>query len=92
MAIILNDNLEIRAGKPADKWYLSPTNTVWADVAAVNAGIPLSYRSIRLVVSLPDGDYWYANGVADANLVKKETGSSIVADKLSKIIYLCQSY
>ena len=39
MAIIINDNIRVNAGKPVDAKYLSSGNTAYASIAAVNAAI-----------------------------------------------------
>lgn len=71
MAIILNDNIRINAGKPADAKYLSSANTPYASVAAVNTAITVPERHIGLTVNIMGVEYWYKDGVADIDLVLK---------------------
>jgi trimeric autotransporter adhesin len=77
MAIILNDNLQINAGKPVDSKYLSSTNVPYTSVSAANTAIPQSYRYIGLKVNINNVEYWYYNGTADVNLVALETPESV---------------
>jgi len=82
MAINLNDNIRINAGKPVDAKYLSSGNTAYASVAAVNAAISISERHIGLTVLINTGssntEYWYYAGVADINLIEKKYASEQV--------------
>jgi hypothetical protein len=73
MAIIINDNLAVNVGKPIDSKYLNG-QTPWASVAAANTGVVLSYRYTGLTVNILGVEYWYANGIADINLVIKDSG------------------
>lgn len=77
MSILLNDNVKINAGKPADYWRLDSSNNAWANIAAVNAGIPLSYRSLGLTVQLPIGEFWYKDGLADSDLIFKSNSVTL---------------
>ena len=76
MAIILNDNLKINAGKPIDSRYLTTGNTVYISTGATNSAIPVSLRYTGLTVNILGIEYWYKTGVADINLVEK-TNSKI---------------
>jgi hypothetical protein len=73
MAIIINDNLAVNVGKPIDSKYLNG-QTPWASIAAANTGVVLSYRYTGLTVNILGIEYWYADGVADINLVVKDSG------------------
>lgn len=81
MAIILNDNIRVNAGKPVNAKYLSTGNTAYTSVAAVNAAITLPERHIGLTVLMymsgMNIEYWYKEGVADGNLVEKKYDSEI---------------
>ena len=81
MAINLNDNIKINAGKPSESKYLSTGNTAYASVAAVNLALPTPVRYAGLTVLVVSGgtniEYWYENGVADANLIQKKYASVI---------------
>jgi len=76
MAITLNDNLQINAGKPVDSKYLSSSNVPYASVAAANSAIPISYRYQGLKVNINNVEYWYYTGVTDGDLVALETPES----------------
>ena len=77
MAIIINDNLAVNAGKPIDSKYLN-ISTPWISTGATNAGIPLSYRYTGLTVNINGEEYWYKNGVANANLILKTASGNTV--------------
>ena len=71
MAINLNDNIKIFAGKPSESKYLSSTNTVYSSIGNVNAAIPITLRHIGLTVNVGNVEYWYKDGVTDGNLIEK---------------------
>ena len=77
MAITLNDNLQINAGKPVDSKYLSSSNVPYADVSAANTAIPISYRYQGLKVNINNIEYWYYTGVTNGDLVPLETPASV---------------
>jgi hypothetical protein len=90
MAILLNDNLQINAGKPVDAKYLASTNQPYASVAAANSAIPQSYRYIGLKVNVNNVEYWYYTGVTDSDLVALETpesasGITVATNGLTKL-------
>lgn len=68
MAIQLNDNTQVLAGKHQDEWWGPYEST-----AAACAAIPVDYRFIGRIVGILIGnhvtEYWWNNGTADANLV-----------------------
>lgn len=74
MAIILNDNLKINAGKPVDIKYLASTNQPYESTSAVLSAIPQALRYVGLTVNVNNIEYWFYNGVADGNLVIKDSG------------------
>jgi len=74
MSKVLNDNLYIQAGKPIDTRYLNDLNAPYADVAAVNALIPLAYRFKGLTVLIGTTEYWYQSGITNGDLVIKSGG------------------
>lgn len=76
MAIDLNDNTWIHAGKPSEPKSLNGSNAPYADVAAANARIPIGERYITLTVNVAGKDYWYYPTVADGSLVRKGTDLS----------------
>ena len=75
MAIIVNDNFAVNTGKPIDSKYLNITQP-WTSTSAVNSGIPLSYRYSGLTVNIMGTEYWYHSGIADINLIIKNSGGS----------------
>lgn len=77
MSIILNDNIQINAGKPIDPRYLSTGNTAYSATTEVNITIPISQRYIGLTVNVNNVDYWYKEGVNDINLIEKKLNSVI---------------
>jgi len=79
MAIILNDNIKINAGKPSESKYLSSGNTAFTSVSEVYTQIPISERYLGLTVLLDSGgsnvEYWWKEGVLDTNLIEKKFAS-----------------
>lgn len=79
MSIILNDNIDVRAPKPADARFgtgISGTTGFYATTSAANTAIPSYQRYIGLTVGIKVGsnpiqEYWYANGIADLDLIPK---------------------
>jgi hypothetical protein len=79
MSIILNDNIDVRAPKPADARFgtsISGTTGFYATTSDANAAIPTYQRYIGLTVGIKVGnnpiqEYWYANGINNADLVIK---------------------
>lgn len=74
MAIGLNDNIKIEAGKPGDAKYLNPLNTPYSSINEVNTTIPVPQRHVGLTVNINNVEYWYKLGVTDTNLVLKTVG------------------
>ena len=81
MSIILNDNLKINAGKPADSKYLNSSNQPYDSISAVTSGVTISERYSGLTVNIGGDEYWYKNSVADVGLIAKE--SSIVSEGIT---------
>lgn len=87
MAISINDNLGVQANKPIDDRY-GPY--VGADEAAAilaaNNAVPSARRFRGLVVGLNINgvisEYWYKDGVANENLVVKQTDLSEIEAEL----------
>ena len=72
MAILLNDNIQIEAGKHIDNKY-GPYN----DLASALASIP-SFKRVRgLTVGVIEGgllkEYWFKEGVGNSDLIEKTT-------------------
>jgi hypothetical protein len=74
MAINLNDNVYINAGKPSEAKSLNSSNLPYANVAAALASIPVSvrYQTLTVAIGFPPVEYWFANGVSDVDLVIKQ--------------------
>jgi len=77
MAIGLNDNIYVNAGKPSDPKNLNTSNQPYANVAEVLTQIPLSLRPPGLTVNIQGVEYWFKDGVGDSDLVVKTGGASI---------------
>ena len=73
MAIILNDNIKINAGKPNDVRYLTTGNTVYLSTDDTNTTIPVPERYTGLTVNILGEEYWYKTGVTDNDLIPKFT-------------------
>ena len=79
MSIILNDNIDVRAPKPADARFgttISGTTGFYATTTDANTAIPSYQRYVGLTVGIKVGsnpiqEYWYANGITDLDLVLK---------------------
>jgi len=70
MAINLNDNIKVNAGKPLDSKYLNGT-VPYANIAEVNSTIALSERYLGLTVLVVNKEYWYKTSTLDAGLIEK---------------------
>lgn len=79
MAIILNDNIKINAGKPSESKYLNSSNLPYALVADAIAAIPIATRHLGLTVLIQSGasntEYWWKTGVQDIDLIEKKFAS-----------------
>lgn len=73
MAVQLNDNIKVNAGKPVDSKYLNLSNVAYVSVAEAIVTIPISERHIGLTVNVAGVEYFWKNGVNDTDLVIKET-------------------
>jgi len=71
MAIRLNDNLYINAGKPVNAKYLNEFNISYANISEVNTRISMAERYIGLTVNIDGDEYWYKEGVEDTDLEPK---------------------
>lgn len=85
MAIILNDNIKINAGKPSESKYLNSNNAPYVSVADVISAIPIATRYIGLTVLIESGstnvEYWWKTGVENDKLIeKKYTSEQLVGD------------
>jgi hypothetical protein len=71
MAITLNDNLKINAGKPVDSKYLNSSNQPYPNTAEVISTVAIAERYVGLTVLVNTEEYWFATGVTDVDLVVK---------------------
>lgn len=85
MAINLNDNIKINAGKPLDVKYLSSSNLPYTSILDVNTTIPVPERSIGLTVNINNDEYWYATGVTDSDLVLKNSASGSTISSFTNV-------
>lgn len=76
MAINLNDNIKVNAGKPLDSKYLNGT-LAYVSTAAVNAAIPIGERYVGLTVLIGTDEYWYQNGITNVDLIIKAAATAI---------------
>jgi len=86
MAILLNDNLDVAANKPTDFRY-GPYATVQAALDA----IPPFKRYVGLTVAVGTGavvEYWFRDGILDANLIEKQTAAGTVSQLPTPIMRL----
>lgn len=74
MAITLNDNIRVAAGKPSEAKYLNSSGTPYTGTTQVNSQIPIGERHIGLTVNVAGVEYWYESGTANGNLVVKSVG------------------
>jgi hypothetical protein len=87
MAISINDNLGVQANKPLDDRYGPYTGAdEAAAILAANNAVPSARRFRGLVVGLNINgvisEYWYKDGVANENLVVKQTDLSEIEAEL----------
>jgi hypothetical protein len=80
MAITLNDNIKINAGKPSEPKYLTTGNTAYVSTASVFAEIPVALRYVGLTVlmsgtSNQNVEYWFKTGVTNTALIEKKYDS-----------------
>ena len=79
MAINVNDNFKINAGKPIDVKYLNTGNTAYTSVCAVKTAITIPERNLGLTVLVSTGgtnvEYWWKNGVQNTDLTEKKYDS-----------------
>ncbi len=84
MAIQYNENIKIAAPAPLDKRYLSTRTSGGVQVpysatTEVNTIIISSERYMGLTVNVDGIEYWYKDGILDANLIEKKYDSVIPA-------------
>lgn len=78
--ITINDSFQNNSPKPLNNRYLkfvSGSAQAYNSTAEANVAIPSAYRHLGLTTLVNDGtgnkEYWYKDGILDANLVVKET-------------------
>jgi hypothetical protein len=78
MAINLGDNIKIQGNLPIDYRYFN--NLVpYTSTGQVDSIIPVGERFLGLTVNINNVEYWYANSVADGNLVLKINAGTLNA-------------
>lgn len=82
MAITLNDNIRINAGKPSESKYLNASNEPYGSMSAVTTSIGIAERHLGLTVLMNTGgtntEYWWKTGVLDTDLIEKKFSSEQV--------------
>ena len=73
MPITLNHNIDLASSKPLDKRY-GPYNSVVTAVATIPAFKRFQGLTVGIIVQGAVVDYWFRNGVADADLILKTIG------------------
>jgi hypothetical protein len=85
MAISLNDNLQIQAGKHVDDKY-GPYNDLSSALSAIPSFKRVRGLTIGIIQSGSLKEYWFKDGTADANLVEKTaTPTPDISDTYSNI-------
>ncbi len=80
MATVKNPSGRAVGAYPKDDRYLFWTGLVfrpYADVAEVNATIPVGVRHRGLKVNIAGAEYWYEAGIANGDLVAFTTGGTV---------------
>jgi hypothetical protein len=85
MAIQLNDNIKVNAGKPVDVKYLNLSNATYTGTTEVISIIPVPERHIGLTVNVNNNEYWFSTGVTDGDLVIKTTASASTISNVQNI-------
>jgi len=75
MAINLNDNINVLAGKATDARYLNNL-TPYTSTTEANTLIGSTLRYQGLTVNVAGVEYWYKDGILDGNLVVKDSAIS----------------
>lgn len=77
MAIIINDNIQVNAGKPVENKYLNELNASYTGTSQVTSTISIPERYIGLTVNVNNNEYWFATGVTNSDLIlKSNTGTT----------------
>lgn len=69
--ITVNDSFQSNSPKSLDNKYLFNGVTFYTSTANANSKIVGPYRSLGLTVNILGVEYWWANGIADIDLVPK---------------------
>lgn len=83
MAINLTDNIRVGMQKPVDSRYFDVANSglaPWQSLAAVKnqtTGVPTALRFRGLTVNILGVEYWWKDGITDADLVIKSFGTTL---------------
>lgn len=76
MAIVLSDNIQVNAPKPADSRYLNIL-VPYASVSAATTAIVTGVRFTGLTVNIQGNEYWFKNGIGNSDLIQKSLGGTI---------------
>jgi len=85
MAIQLNDNIKVNAGKPVDVKYLNSSNATYTGTTEVISIIPVPERYIGLTVNVNNDEYWFSTGVTDGDLVIKNSASASTISNVQNV-------
>lgn len=94
MSITLNDSLQSNSPKSIDNKYLKNGVAAYTDVNDANTTILSAYRSPGLTVLIGNQEYWYKNGILDANLIIKSINSAsppLVIDSVTNNLSIIQA-
>lgn len=85
MAITLNDNIQVNAGKPIESKYLNLLNMPYSSTTEVTNRISIPERYTGLTVNILNDEYWFATGVTNTDLILKTKSSGIVINGVSNV-------
>ena len=83
MSIKLSDSIRVGQQKPLEDKYFNEL-VPYTSTSQVNTLLPKPVRHIGLTVNINREEYWYKDGIEDANLVLKIINSTALDDKLNK--------
>jgi len=84
MSIVLNDNIKVNAGKPSDYKYLNDLNKPYSGTSEVFSKLPAPLRYTGLTVNINTSEYWFKDGIADLDLVLKQSEGTGSGERIEK--------
>lgn len=91
MAIVLNDNIRINAGKAAEAKYLNLAGAPYTGTSQVLSEVSIGVRHPGLTALVGGAEYWFRTGVTNSDLIlKSSSGGGTVTgatNGLNKIGY-----